>query len=63
MMMHSSSFERPKSYLFGYYLKNSVRPFLRYVIFAQSTLILLHTEGLVSLSTVDSVPEDLTTLT
>ena len=55
-MMHSSSFESPKPYLFGYYLKNSITALLRYVILAQSTPILLHTEGLVSsvsLSTVN----------
>ena len=48
MMMHSSSFESLKPYLFGYYLKNSITALLRYVILAQSTPILLHTEGLVS---------------
>ena len=55
MMMHSSSFESLKPYLFGYYLKNSITALLRYVILAQSTPISLHTEDLVpfvSLSTV-----------
>ena len=32
MMMNSSSFESPKSYLFGHYLKNSSLVLLRYVI-------------------------------
>ena len=55
MMMHSSSFESPKPYLFGNYLKNSTTALLSYVILAQSTPISLHTEGFVpfvSLSTV-----------
>ena len=53
--MNSSSFERPKSYLFGYYLENSITAILRYEILAQSTPISLHIEGFVpfvSLSTV-----------
>ena len=32
IMMNSSSFESPKSYLFGHYLKNSSLVLLRYVI-------------------------------
>ena len=48
MMMHSSSFESPKPYLFGDYLNNSITALLRYVILAQNTPILLHKEGLVS---------------
>ena len=60
MIMQSSSFESPKPYLFGYYIKNSITALLRYVILlAQSTPILLHTEGLVSfvsLSTVNDFP-------
>ena len=55
MMMHSSSFESPKPYLFGNYLKNSTTALLSYAILAQSTPISLHTEGFVpfvSLSTV-----------
>ena len=55
MMMHSSSFESPKPYLFGYYLKNSITALLRYVILAQSTPILLHTEGLVSFVSLSTV--------
>ena len=57
-MMYISSFESPKPYLFGHYLKNSITALLRYVILAQSTPISLHTEGLVpfvSLSTVGGV--------
>ena len=44
-MMKSSSFESPKPYLLGNYLKNSIPALLRYVILAQSHPILLHTEG------------------
>jgi len=58
MMMHSSSFENPKPYVFGHYLKNSITALLRYVILAQSTPISVHTEGFepcVSLSTVSSL--------
>jgi len=33
-MMNSSSFESPKPYLFGYYLKYSITTLLRYVILA-----------------------------
>ena len=55
MMMHSSSFESPKPYLFGYYLKNSIIALLRYVILAQSTPILLHTEGFVSFVSLSTV--------
>ena len=58
MMTNSGSFESPKTYLFGHYLKNSITALLRYVILAQNTPILLHTEGLVSfvsLSTVSRV--------
>ena len=47
MMMHSSSFESPKPYLFGNYLKNSTIALLSYAILAQSTPISLHTEGFV----------------
>ena len=54
-MMNSSSFESPKPYLFGYYLKNSITALLRYVILAQSTPILLHTEGLVSFVSLSTV--------
>ena len=55
MIMHSSSFQSPKPYPFGHYLKNSISALLRYVILAQSTSISLYTEGFVpfvSLSTV-----------
>ena len=40
--MRSSSFKSPKSYLYGYNLKNSKTALLRYVISLQITLILYH---------------------
>ena len=55
MMMHSSSFESLKPSLFGYYLKNIIIVLLRHVILAQSTPILLHTEGLVSFVSLSTV--------
>ena len=36
MMIYSTSFKSPKSYLFGYYWKNSKAALLRYAILAQS---------------------------
>ena len=42
MMMRSSSFESPKSYLYGHNLKNRKAVLLRYVIFIRSTFILYH---------------------
>ena len=40
--MRSSSFESPKSYLYGHNLKNRKAVLLRYVIFIRSTFILYH---------------------
>ena len=42
MMMRSSSFKSPKSYLYGHNLKNRKAVLLRYVIFIRSTSILYH---------------------
>ena len=38
-MTNISSFESPKSYLFGHYSNNSLTALLRHKIFAQSNLI------------------------